>query len=376
MDQKVDSLQPLTVAWDPSCLPDAKLVDIWVFAPETDTPRLHVWQNVANQDGTYNATLQPKWWKATPSVLLQVGIVPAGDRPMTAKFSGFPTITATYTQPAEGAPASADITKPNTSADGYTDVSVPVGAAKSSNLSGGKLAAAVIMPLLIAAAAIFAYMRWVRSKGKQDRKRWSEALDKRMSTISTDWKSMSAAGASAAIRNSMAVGENGAANRNSSFSFGTIRPSSTFNDSASAGIGSRSLYSATGPQMSQTSVNTQVSHIRPGFRQSAFENRVSRVSFAADTRPSGESRRTRVIPSEYIPPVPSYRPDGNTSTSSDDNNDAYDVGSLSPRQTYGAPPLTPDDIRTRIGGIDQGRPSLDEVLPALACEQSNPILTQ
>ncbi|KAF9045957.1 hypothetical protein BDZ89DRAFT_1127474 [Hymenopellis radicata] len=46
---------------------------------------------------------------------------------------------------------------------------------------------------------------------------------KHMSTISTDWKSLSAQGASAAIRNSMCIGTG---LRNSSFSFGGIRPAS------------------------------------------------------------------------------------------------------------------------------------------------------
>ena len=48
-------------------------------------------------------------------------------------------------------------------------------------------------------------------KGQRRRKRCSEAIDKRMSTIPTDWESISATGAQAAIRNSIAVSGVGAA---------------------------------------------------------------------------------------------------------------------------------------------------------------------
>ncbi len=49
---------------------------------------------------------------------------------------------------------------------------------------------------------VAAWIKWQRMKGQEKRKRFSQAIDKRMSTISQDWKSLSAAGASAAIRNS------------------------------------------------------------------------------------------------------------------------------------------------------------------------------
>ena len=70
--------------------------------------------------------------------------------------------------------------------------------------------------------------------------RFSQAIDNRMSTISTDWKAMSGAGANAAIRHSMAI----SGNRASSFSFGAIRPQSTYTtDDGQASVGARGLYS-------------------------------------------------------------------------------------------------------------------------------------
>ncbi|KAF9441156.1 hypothetical protein P691DRAFT_779899 [Macrolepiota fuliginosa MF-IS2] len=71
----------------------------------------------------------------------------------------------------------------------------------------------------------------------QKTQRFSVAVDKRMSTISTVWKSVTTAGANAGIRNSMTV----SANRMSPISFGGIRPASGFalDDGASnqAGVG-------------------------------------------------------------------------------------------------------------------------------------------
>jgi hypothetical protein len=60
-----------------------------------------------------------------------------------------------------------------------------------------------------------AYIRYKRMKGKKERRRWTEAVDNHMSPISADWKSVCAAGANAAICNSIAVGK-----CSFSFSFG------------------------------------------------------------------------------------------------------------------------------------------------------------
>ena len=79
------------------------------------------------------------------------------------------------------------------------------------------------MPLLVVAVAIAVYFRIKasRAKGREQRAEFTAQLDQRMSRISTDWKSMTGAGANAAIRASMAE------NRMSTFSYGAPRPSTT-----------------------------------------------------------------------------------------------------------------------------------------------------
>lgn len=329
-------------------------VDIYLYAPAAINPRIHVWENVNFGLGTYATTLYPQWWNSTASVSLQFTIVPSGTPTFLATMPAGPYFQGTYSN------SSGPITQ------------ATVGSIEQVNnfpakptLSKGKVAAAVLMPIIIVLALIgAAYIKMSRAKGRDDRKRWSEAVDKRMSTISNDWKSISAAGATAAIRNSMAVGEAGSRG-SSAFSFGAIRPASSapVEDGGQAGIGAATFsgrgIDTTTPQMTQ---------LRAGLRNptNSTAERVSRVSFAADTRPSGESRRTqyrdsrvsrtsRAFHTGHVPPLP-------------DRQEASDSDTMSPTQTYGPLTLTAEDIQARMAGKEAPRPSVDEVLPALASE--------
>ena len=355
MGQVVNSLDPLPITWNTTCL-SVPAIDIYLYSPDAALPRIHVWEGVATSRGTYNATLVPSWWNSTSSQSLQVSIVNSGQPPFLSTMPGGPVFNATYTAPASGTPSS-DTSQVGS---GITQVNDLANANKS--LTAGKKAAAVLLTLLFVGLGIAGYIKYKRYKGKKERRRWTEAVDKRMSTISTDWKSVSVAGANAAIRNSIAVGS-----RSSAFSFGAIRPSSTF-----------AVESGDDEKRSVSQMRTGVGPRSPGSTIST--DRVSRVSFApgtrisrssaADSRPSGESRRTRAFHVGYVPPVPSL-PDTD-STVVDDS----DTGSLSPRQSQGPLTLTPDDIRNRIAAnkrspsitpneMSNSGNDIDEVMPAL-----------
>jgi hypothetical protein len=301
----------------------------------------------------------PRWWNATASQSLQISILPAGQPPFLSTFPAGPIFTATYTQPSSGTPASADTSQIDSGVTAVND------GAKHKHMTPGKTFAAVFFTLVFVVLCIGAYIKLKRFKGLEKRKAWTQAVDKRMSTISTDWKSVSGAGANAAIRNSMAIGSR----KSSSFSFGGIRPSSTF---ASEGDDA-------GRPMSQVRTGTGVGLRNPAALSST--ERISRVSFAADTRPSrvsvadsrpsGESRRTRAFHSAYIPPVPAL-PDN---TNDDDDAEEDNSGSFSPRQTQGALTLTPEEIRSRVTspakttsskGVTQEKSDLSDFLPALS----------
>lgn len=352
LGQTVDSLQPLNITWDTTCLDNVQSIDIVLSAPGNANPLMQGWKGLPFASGFHVVELLPRKWNDSASQQLQLNLYQSGSPSFMSPLPAGPVFTATYSPPSSGSvPAAADLTLEN----GNTS-------AAASSSSSGKIAAAVLLPLLFVIAAIVAYIRIKRRRGRDKRKRWSEMVDKRMSTISTDWKSMSAAGAQAAIRNSMAV-----SSRNSAFSFGAIRPPSMVADPTSTnmaqirrpGTGLRNAALAeaiaSGERVSRVS-----------FADTA---RVSRVSFAGDPRPSADSRRTvgstrasRAFHTAYTPPVPVLPPVYSPKEKVQENNPEDVDVRLSPRQTAGPLTLSPEDIRNRIqNGKDD-----DDVLPALA----------
>jgi hypothetical protein len=331
--QTINASSPLNITWDTSCL-DTKTVDIYLYAPNSAKSLVHEWENVQFTPGSYMATLQPRWWNSTSSITLQLSIVQSGTPVFSSPMPAGPIFNASYSgSPITGAASEAGITN-------VGSVSVNHG------LSAGKIAAAVIMPvLLIIGLVIVYYLKMSRAKGRDERKRWSEAVDRRMSTVSTDWKPMSVSGASAAVRNSLAYN-----NRASNFSFGAPRPSSDYTlDGGNAGIGTKGIYAYRTDGIDSTS---QMSHARSGSRPSVTSGeRVSRVSFAADPRPSADRRTvvSRAYHNAFIPPVPSRK----------------DLDELSPFQTQGPFSLSQEDIRARVSGNGGGDDA--DVMPALTC---------
>ena len=370
----VDSMTPLPITWDPSCISTSS-ADIYLISATSSRARIHVWQGVPFASGSYNATLMPRWWNSTASQSLQLTIVAAGDPPFLTSLPAGPVITATYSAPAAGKPipAAADTSKTDS---GITQVNNAALSSSNKSISPGHAAAAVILPLLFIGLCIGVYFRRQRNKQQQKTKRFSEALDKRMSTISGDWKSISAAGASAAIRSSIASGT-----RNSTaFSFGNIRPSSAAGSivPGQAGIGAHYNHD---DQMTQVRTGTGVGLRYPAAVNGSAE-RVSRVSFAADTRfsrsstytdsrPSVDSSRrgipSRAFHSGYVPPVPVVRPEV---VSQYNEKIREKEGELSPRQTAGPLMLMPDDIRAHMQGTNRpgDESGIDEVMPALSCK--------
>ena len=279
-----------------------------------------------------------------------MSIVPANTPPFLAPYPAGPIFSVTYQAPSSGSvPESADTSKTD------SGVSVVNNGPYINNHTSGKVAAAVVIPLLFIIFLVGAiFIRLRRQSGKEERKRWSEALDKRMSTISTDWKPISVAGAQAAIRNSIALDAN---NRASSFSFGNIRPASTITvEGGQAGIGSRSRTILPGESNGTAQLRSSLA------TSQILAERVSRVSFAPDVRPSSESRRTvtsRAFHTSIIPPLPDRRWEASQSSLDHDE-------SLSPTQTDGPETLSIEDIQAHLAGTE-AKPlsSVDAVMPAL-----------
>lgn len=202
------------------------------------------------------------------------------------------------------------------------------------------------MPILFVAACLAGYIFWTRKKEAARRKEYRENLDQRMSIApGADWAPISAAGASAAIRHSMAISSVDRNTKASSF-FGR----------------QSSVYQVDPPQeMRQRG-------------KSSDQSRTSRISFAESTMPSKRGD---------VPAVPSlpaaYRKSAYTLDEKDYDEKENDT--LSPTQRQGAFALDEDSIRDRFSGgsaneksrMSVGDPLGHDVdtLPALAMMRAN-----
>lgn len=310
---------PLNITWNTSCMNSTSAIDIYMYAASLNESTVQTWKNVDFEKGNYQATLNPEWWNNTASINLQLAIVGAGQPSFmaTATMPAGPIFTATYNGTKPASTPSSD--------DGVTNVNnVPV----HKGPSKGGVAAAVIFTLLAVALLAFAYIRLSRAKRAAKSKAFTEKVDKRMSTIAGDWKAVTPAGVSAvaqSFRNSMAWGS--WANKQND----SERPISTA-DGGQAGIGANRAEGT--PQM------TQLRTPRP----SPLGDRVSRVSFSADTR---NARRSAVfvshgqLPDEVIPPMPPLPRSNSSDYGSSD-------GRVSPTQAEGPIEYSEDDITARL----------------------------
>ncbi|KAJ7470098.1 hypothetical protein B0H11DRAFT_2237689 [Mycena galericulata] len=310
-----DALSPLTLSWNPSLsclLPAPSLLDVYLYAPGAATPRLHMYTGVPYAPGTYSASILPRWWNATSSVSLQVMLVPSGTPPFLSPLPAGPVFTATYTAPANGStPAAAD-TALNTANQGTTTVTpTSVAGVSSHPLSPGKKAAAALLPLLFVILLGFLYLKHTRARGQKKRSAWSEKLDKRMSSISADWRAITPGGAKEAVRHSIAhsrasVYETGAIRTGAvegepvvmgekpraSGSGGSIEinaadlPRTTLGSGVGVGVGARrprTTTTTTPPDRNSRAVSfADAAHPRPSLSNSVY-SRTSRAFHTAST---------------------------------------------------------------------------------------------
>ncbi|ELU41248.1 hypothetical protein AG1IA_04723 [Rhizoctonia solani AG-1 IA] len=169
-------------------------------------------------------------------------------------------------------------------------------------------------------------------------------MDKRMSTISKDW---------AGARPSMAGSRNTRASSWYVTHMGNQagRPSSTFaNESGQAGIGARyGGPNSPGAHSSSIGSGPEMGQIRPRALSSLTpSDRISRISFAGDSRPSmGDSMRPAI---SHGTPTRAFH---SATLASDDIE-------MSPTQASGPYSLSADEIRAKVAqGHEHGTPSVD-----------------
>lgn len=388
-----DSLSNATITaqWDPACLPKVKeenndLVNIYMYNPSAKMPLIHTWTKVPFSAGTANLQLNPNWegWNKNKSITLQLAIAPKDLLPFLTGLPSGPFFKVNYDE--SKPPTVASSLKETTDYSG-DDVKQEVA---ERELSKGKIAAGILIPLLFIALAIFGYIKFQRRKARKAREEWTEKVDRRMSVVSQDWRSMTVTGAQAGIRASMAgsafnVTDGGVGVRRSNV--GDIRPASSVYapEMNGAGVGaSHGGYQyqvEVGPDGEPVASPTSADYLKSrspgvGLRSTAYSNtqiaqRVSRVSFADSVvpRPSTDTRRSvysayerksRAFHQGHVPPVP------NRSTQYAEE----DIADVSPKQRDGARTLTPDDIHSNARAIsaasvyaDEGS---DDVAPALS----------
>ncbi|KIM29752.1 hypothetical protein M408DRAFT_107214 [Serendipita vermifera MAFF 305830] len=338
----------LHIQWDASCLGTPEAVDISLLSISTNNTAnalVGAWKGIHFASGEYSAAVDSRWFdgKANAKYQISIKLQSTIDSPsflagadQYASFASGPAWTGTYNATAAG--SSASLLNGNT-----PDRTVVVNNSPPKGLTKGQVAAAVIMPILVVAACIAGYVFWSRKKEAARRREYRENIDQRMSIApGADWAPISAAGAAAAIRHSMAISTTGGGDRNT-------RASSFF--------GRQSTYQADPPQeMRQTS---------RARNMSSEQSRTSRISFAETAHPRQGDRPA-------VPPLPqAYRKSAYSAGDHDTNGDA-----LSPTQREGALALDEDSIRDRLSGAsannNNGEFGQDaDTMPALAMMRAN-----
>lgn len=304
-------------------------------------------------------------------ISLQLDFVEAGTPIFSSAIPQGPIFAATFNTTDYSLKHPTGGTSPNTIADsssssdsGGSSIFEAVNSAlKATGLSKGSIAAAVLVPLLAVGLAIAIYVRFQRRKETAKRQRWSQAVDKRMSSISTEWKTLPPNAQSEAIRQSIAIMRNSRASMaRMSEIYMEGRPSSTFavEGAGAAGVGVRK----------GTGVGPRIVSMGPA----QMANRKSAISFATDTRFSRSSTDIPDVPKVNArPSTDRSRPSTETqrgrvsrafhtaiSASSDDDLDAQDFDLVSPVQKGG--PAVPNPKKD-VTPLDLSKD--DHVLAAL-----------
>ncbi|BGP20639.1 hypothetical protein JCM10213_007175 [Rhodosporidiobolus nylandii] len=175
--------EDIALTWDPSCVSvGASEIDIYLSVQEeSGWLAVREWTGATYSSGKLETQLQPGWWNASTgagSVSAQLSIVPSGQPSWNTPAPSGPVFTISY----NGSYPSVTTSAPSSA---YTGPSVESVQTKgTSSPSGGKLGAAIAVPLLVIAIAAAGYVIWNKRRKRPDKKRFSAVVDNRMSMIS------------------------------------------------------------------------------------------------------------------------------------------------------------------------------------------------
>ncbi|KAI5477043.1 hypothetical protein MNV49_006919 [Pseudohyphozyma bogoriensis] len=163
--------EQLDITWDPSCLSiSSSEIDLYLNVQSTaGLQAVHEWTGVTYSAGKLSTQLNPGWWNASTgagTVSAQFIITPSGSPIWDTSAPSGPSFSISYNGSYPSATASA--VSPS-----YTGPSVESVSTPSTSVSGGKLGAAIAVPLLAVIAALGAYIAWNKWRKKPEKKRWS-----------------------------------------------------------------------------------------------------------------------------------------------------------------------------------------------------------
>ncbi|KAK4055937.1 hypothetical protein OIO90_002930 [Microbotryomycetes sp. JL221] len=191
----VPVLTPIDLTWDSTCLSSSssssstnefdQQLDILLSVVTTTEGSLpvHLWQNVNVQDNSLTTTLNPTWWNASTGsgrINAHLTLIPSGNPIWNTPVSTGPSFVIYY----NGSYPSLTNSGPLPAYTGPSVESVNGNKTNDNSLTGGKLAAAVTIPLLMVIVGIVGFLLWNKWKKKPQQKRWSNVVDERMSMVS------------------------------------------------------------------------------------------------------------------------------------------------------------------------------------------------
>ncbi|GAA6047108.1 hypothetical protein JCM3770_004200 [Rhodotorula araucariae] len=278
--------EDLVLTWDPSCVTvSSATVDLYLSVEEdVGWLRVHQWQDVPYADGSLQTQFKPSWWNASTgagSVSAQFSLVPSGQPSWNTPAPAGPVFTIAY----NGSYPSVTQTADQSIYTGPSVESVSDPKSRSSAPSGGKLAAAVLIPIIVVALAAVGYVLWYKRKKRPEKKRVSAVVDHRMSMISQGtWqpRPSMASGRPGSVHPSHhrpAASHHSGTNRGSYFADPNHRQS-TYSFAGSAAGASSPLRPPPPAEMRQTGHGERASRV-----SFAGEVYIPRPSFASNTRP-------------------------------------------------------------------------------------------
>ena len=154
-NQKVSGSH-LALKWKPDCM-HSNQFDVYLYSQKGDSVLpIHAWLGLNARDGVKTVQLDSKWWDKQQDLRVNLQYVPNGFQPWETSYP----LGATWILSANSSETPSNLdTSPSWSNAQVTDYNH-----HSSGLSGGELAAAIVLPVLAALSILGAGLFWHRMR--------------------------------------------------------------------------------------------------------------------------------------------------------------------------------------------------------------------